>query len=527
MACGPLLIFFTIAMVDKEKLDTIDCTMIVTFFLTIIFGFISIIPQPTFLGIFWFLLASLSFLPTLYLPWHVSRQEEVEVDVESGVTHRSIRREQRYHFALWMTIAFPLFPVVYLLAAFKAIGPGVTVGLYQLLSLVLKGFLLVVIMDEFSNALSEVRQTLSKEQLANQLRRTFLKNIFHEVRTPLNSMVMGLEILKKSDHMDATETDLLLVMTASTDFMSETLNNVLSLQKMEEGKVQLEMSSFSIADSISKVSSSLAGALVAKNLHLESTLDSSVPDRLSGDRYRVEHVLSNLLSNAAKFSPDGGTIRIRGAAEIMADESMVAVTVSISDQGPGISAEDQMGLFENFFQVRPNQLQQGQGSGLGLSLCKQIVILHGGTIKVDSTEGAGSTFSFTIPFGVVSSEEQCQQPPMDITTRSVRTDLKSDVPDFKQTHRILVVDGELLCQIFLNVACRSLELVFIILYWIFHIDVSSNRKMLKMLLSRTGAEIDLAENGSEAVSKVLGNDNSGGYDIVFMDNLMPVMVGYN
>ena len=116
---------------------------------------------------------------------------------------------------------------------------------------------------------------------------------------------------------------------------------------------------------------------------------------------------------------------------------------------------------------------------------------------------------------------------MDITTRSVRTDLKSDVPDFKQTHRILVVDGELLCQIFLNVACRSLELVFIILYWIFHIDVSSNRKMLKMLLSRTGAEIDLAENGSEAVSKVLGNDNSGGYDIVFMDNLMPVMVGYN
>eukprot|EP01035_Chromulina_nebulosa_P028849 gene28849-biopygen18458 len=197
-------------------------------------------------------------------------------------------------------------------------------------------------MDEFANALSEVKQALSKEQLANQLRRIFLKNIFHEVRTPLNSMVMGLEILKKSDHLDAAETDLLTMMTASTEFMSETLNNVLSLQKMEEGKVQLEMSSFSIAESISKVSSSLAGALVAKNLHLKSILDASVPDRILGDRYRVEHVLSNLLSNAAKFSPDGGTIRIHVAAEKMAsDESMVAVTVSINDEGPGISAEDQ------------------------------------------------------------------------------------------------------------------------------------------------------------------------------------------
>eukprot|EP01035_Chromulina_nebulosa_P069622 gene69622-biopygen45752 len=194
-------------------------------------------------------------------------------------------------------------------------------------------------------------------------------------------MVMGLEILKKSDHLDESESELLLMMHSATDFMSETLNNVLSLQKMEEGKVQLETSAFSIADSIAKVSLSLAGAHVAKSLHLEKRVDASVPDRVLGDRYRVEHVVSNLLSNATKFSPEGGTIRIQVIAEKTTGETTTAVTVSITDEGPGISAEDQKRLFENFFQVRPNQLQQGQGSGLGLSLCKQIVSLHGGTIK--------------------------------------------------------------------------------------------------------------------------------------------------
>ena len=506
-------------MVDKETLNRMDWIILVTFFLTIMFGFITIIPQPLFLAYFWFVLSLLSFLPTLFLPWYVSRQEEEKCDVEAGVKYQSIRKEQRFYLALWLTIAFPLFPMVYMVAAFDFIGPGDTIGMFLLLSVILKGFLLVVIMDEFVNALSDAREELSKEMIANQLRRAFLKYIFHEVRTPLNSMVMGLELLKKSNHLDASEIDLLSMMHSSTDFMSETLNNVLSLQKMEEGKVQLEMSSFSITDSIAKVSSCLQGAQVAKNLHLESSVDVSVPDLLSGDRYRVEHVLSNLLSNAIKFSPENGAIRIHVTAEAKAD-AMMSVTVSITDEGPGISAEDQKRLFESFFQIRPNQLQQGQGSGLGLSLCKQIVALHGGTIEATSTEGAGSTFSFTIPFGVVASDAPIN---VDFTPTTLsHTEQKSDAVDLLLSRHchILIVDGEHF-SIFL-----SYRLVFRILS---PLDVSSNRKILKMLLARTGAVIDMAENGQEAVAKVqqmLDNNsyNLGGYDIVFMDNLMPVMV---
>ena len=145
-------------MVDKENLNSMDCVIIVTFFLAIMFGFITIIPQPAFLGYVWFVVSSLFFLPTLSLPWHVSCQEDGQVDLEAGVKHRSIRKEQRYHFALWMTLAFPLFPLVYLLAANKVIGSDVSVGMFLLLSVILKGFLLVVIMDEFTNALTEVQQ---------------------------------------------------------------------------------------------------------------------------------------------------------------------------------------------------------------------------------------------------------------------------------------------------------------------------------------------------------------------------------
>ncbi len=118
----------------------------------------------------------------------------------------------------------------------------------------------------------------------------------------------------------------------------------------------------------------------------------------------MEHVIiSNLLSNnATKFSMENGNIRIHVTAKEGANEGTTAVTVAIKDDGCGISAADQTQLFKNFFQIRPNQLQQGQGSELGLSLCKQIVSLHGGRIGVvDSVEGEGSTFSFTIPFGGV------------------------------------------------------------------------------------------------------------------------------
>ena len=151
-----------------------------------------------------------------------------------------------------------------------------------------------------------------------------------------------------------------------------------------------------------------------------------VPGQVLGDKYRIEHVIMNLISNAIKFSPVEATITVNLSVEknpagdcyevpmvcrilLMISLSLshsdapsdrVTVLVAVEDEGPGISAQDQAKLFKNFVQIRPGQLQKGGGSGLGLTIAKQIVELHGGRIGVTSTEGKGSRFYFSIPFQV-------------------------------------------------------------------------------------------------------------------------------
>ena len=376
----------------------------ISFFFCLVFGFIPIYPQPQWLGIFWFVVACLCFVPTLYLPFHVSSGMEDVIDLESRQDDHIIKRKkQRYLLALWLVICFPLFPINYLLAAFGVIGYGETIGVYFLLSVLMKAFFSAVTMDVHSTAQMDAEKALEEEKKANAARRDFLKYIFHEVRTPLNSLTMGIEILRQGSHMLPTDLELLSVMKSASDFMADTLNDVLSLQKIEEGKLELELSPFSISDSVTKVLSTFHGAVLTKQINVVKSIAFDVPNRLIGDRYRVEHVLSNLLSNAIKFSPEKGDIFISVVLSTLIpydNKSVASVTVSVSDKGPGISAENQKKLFGNFVQIRPGQLQQGQGSGLGLSLCKQIVTLHGGTIWVESSEGQGSTFSFCIPFTV-------------------------------------------------------------------------------------------------------------------------------
>eukprot|EP01036_Dinobryon_divergens_P033635 gene33635-biopygen26630 len=174
----------------------------------------------------------------------------------------------------------------------------------MLLSLVLQGFFAAAVANAHTHALLEVQQDLDRERLSNQARRDFLKYLFHEVRTPLNSLTMGIELLKaKKEGLDQEDRDVLTMMKGSSDFMAETLNDVLSIQKIEEGKLELTSAPFSIGDSISKIFLAFSGGIAAKSLRVEKVISPGVPALLLGDAYRVEHVISNLLSNAIKFSP--------------------------------------------------------------------------------------------------------------------------------------------------------------------------------------------------------------------------------
>lgn len=127
-----------------------------------------------------------------------------------------------------------------------------------------------------------------------------------------------------------------------------------------------------------------------------------VPERLLGDRCHIEHVIGHFISNALKFSPEGSEIVVDVSVELRAGDR-VTVLLVVTDAGPGISPENQRKLFSNLVQVRPSRLHKGSGSGLGLTIAKQIVELHGGRIGVASTEGHGSQFYFAIPFQVLTA----------------------------------------------------------------------------------------------------------------------------
>jgi len=178
------------------------------------------------------------------------------------------------------------------------------------------------------------------------------------------------------------------------------------------------------------VRSVLQGTMSQKNIHLYTLVYDDVPEFVIGDRFRIEHVLANLLSNAIKFSPSHGRIFmivslvgghgsvsaqaevedsvnvIRPSAHTRSGDNAsksskyIELEFSVRDEGPGISLEDQKKLFQIFVQIKPGEMQGGGGSGVGLSLCKQIVELHDGTIKCSSEVGQGATFSFIIPFKI-------------------------------------------------------------------------------------------------------------------------------
>ena len=415
----PVLVFLTITLTGKNELNKTDLSIMTSFFLCIIFGFLPIIPQPQYLGYLWIAFSSIFCIPVLLLPWYVlSLDHEPTSDIEKGDSDewlKSKNQNRQFYVALWLAISCPLFPLNYILAATKVIGPGDSVGIFLLLTLLMKAFFAASVADVHTYSLMDIQkdeerrerdrnlQELEKERYANESRRIFFKYLFHEVRTPLNSLSMGVDLLKTLPVLRPADLELLDMMGGAADFMSETLNNILSMQKIEEGKMELTFVSFSISNSITKIFSAFSGASMAKNLAVEKHVAAEVPALLVGDVYRVEHVISNLLSNAIKFSPTNGAIRVHVSAADTESPSTTSITVTISDEGPGISAANQEKLFNGFFQVRPDQLQQGKGSGLGLALCKEIVTLHGGTIGVDSVEGQGSTFFFRIPFRINES----------------------------------------------------------------------------------------------------------------------------
>jgi signal transduction histidine kinase len=238
----------------------------------------------------------------------------------------------------------------------------------------------------------EIADKSRQLEVANQHKSDFLANMSHELRTPLNAIIGFSEVMLERLFGDVNEKqeDYLKDIHSSGKHLLSLINDILDLSKVEAGRMELERASFHLPDAISNAITLVRERAQRHSIFLGVDVDPQLSD-IVADQRKFKQILLNLLSNAVKFTPDGGRVDVSAHRE---DGHLV---VAVKDTGIGIAPEDQEAVFEEFRQVGRNYTNKQEGTGLGLSLTRRFVELHGGRIWVESRPGNGSTFTFTLP----------------------------------------------------------------------------------------------------------------------------------
>jgi signal transduction histidine kinase len=240
----------------------------------------------------------------------------------------------------------------------------------------------------------EIEDKSAQLEVANRHKSEFLANVSHELRTPLNAVIGFSEVLlaRMFGELNAKQEEYLNDIMASGRHLLSLINDILDLSKIEAGRMELELTSFDLPVAIENALILVRERALRHGVRLEMAADARV-GTVVGDERKIKQVLVNLLSNAVKATPAGGQVAVR------AEPADGVVEVSVSDTGIGIAAGDQEMIFEEFRQAGGDYARRREGTGLGLTLARRFVELHGGKIWVKSEVGRGSTFTFTIPAG--------------------------------------------------------------------------------------------------------------------------------
>jgi signal transduction histidine kinase len=238
----------------------------------------------------------------------------------------------------------------------------------------------------------EIEAKSSQLEAANRHKSEFLANMSHELRTPLNAVIGFSEVLlqRMFGELNEKQNEYVDDILSSGRHLLSLINDILDLSKIEAGRLELELSKFHLPSAVDNALILIKERATRHGIKLERFVDDRLGDFV-GDERKIKQILLNLLSNAVKFTPEGGHISVKAMLK------NGSVEISVIDSGTGIAAEDQEVIFEEFRQVGTHYAQKREGTGLGLTLTKRFVEMHGGKIGVESDVGKGSKFTFTLP----------------------------------------------------------------------------------------------------------------------------------
>ena len=259
-----------------------------------------------------------------------------------------------------------------------------------------------VLTRTFNNMAGQLETNLDDLRRSEQMRREFVANVSHELRTPITNIRSYAETLDDSADLPRdTEKQFLRVIVNESDRMKNIVQDLLTLSRFDAGSYEFRFELFSFENSVREVYNAML--LEAQNHHHEFTLEfkSEMPN-ITGDPQRLEQVLINMISNAIKYTPDGGRIRVTAGAY----ENVV--WASVRDTGIGIPDEDVSRVFERFYRVDKARSRESGGTGLGLSIAQEIVLRHSGTLELQSHRNKGTTITMTLPFGDAADNFEVQ-----------------------------------------------------------------------------------------------------------------------
>ena len=330
---------------------------------------------------------------------------------------------------------------------------------------------------------SQLEQALDLARSATQAKSDFLANMSHDIRTPMNAIIGFAGLLERNADNPSKVRDYITKITASGQHMQSLINDILDMSRIENGKMTLNESVFSLTEVLEEVNTVIQPQVMARKQIFVISSDEITQDIYIGDSARIRQILLNLLTNAVKYTPDGGHIELSVSETEKLTDNFAGLCFRVSDTGIGISEEYLDKIFDPFSRERNSTVSGIQGTGLGMSITRSLVDLMGGSIYAESRLGQGSVFT-------VNLHLKCGQ------DTEIRPEDNSGSSDSLEGINILIAE-----------------------------DTPMNVEIILDLLEMYGARCITAVNGREAFEKFEAS-SPGDIHIILMDIQMPVMDGY-